>query len=130
MKRKVGLWIDHFKTVMVTVLDEKEETREIRSNVEKHLKLPAKEPNLSTMSNAEDVVDRRFENHLSQYYDGVASLLWNADSIWIIGPGEAKTELKRRLERGQLGVRITGVETAGKMTDRQIEAKVRIHYHM
>ena len=55
MKREVGLWIDHHKTVMVTMVNEKEETREIRSNVEKHVRLsgglPAKKPNLSAMSN-------------------------------------------------------------------------------
>ena len=49
MKREVGLWIDHHKTVMVTMINEKEETREIRSNVEKHVRLspgsPAKTSN-------------------------------------------------------------------------------------
>jgi hypothetical protein len=43
----------------------------------------------------------------------------------IIGPGEAKGELKTRLEHGGLGARIVGVETVDKMTDRQIAARVR-----
>ena len=132
MKREVGLWIDHHKAVMVTMVNEKEETREIRSNVEKHVSLSgassAKKLNLSAMSTAEDVVDRRYENHLSGYYDGVISLLRNADSIWIFGPGEAKVELKKRLEHEDLGGRIVSVETVDKMTDRQIAAKVRQHY--
>ena len=132
MKREVGLWIDHHKTVMVTVVNEKEETREIRSNVEKHVRispgLTANEPNSSAMSNAEDMIDRRYANHLSEYYDGVISLLRNADSIWIFGPGEAKVELKKRLEREELGERIIRVETVDKMTDRQIAAKVRQHF--
>ncbi len=132
MKREVGLWIDHHKTVMVTVIDEKEETREIRSNVEKNVRLsgsmPAKQPNLSAMSTAEDVMDRRYGNHLSGYYDGVVTLLRNADSIWIFGPGEAKDELKKRLEHQDLGKRIVSVETVDKMTDRQIAAKVRQHF--
>jgi hypothetical protein len=132
MKREVGLWIDHHKTVMVTVVNEKEEMREIRSNVEKHASLssgsPAKTPNISVMSTAEDAMDRRYGNHLSGYYDGVVSLLRNADSIWIFGPGEAKTELKKRLEQQDLGGRIVSVETVDKMTDRQITAKVRQHF--
>jgi hypothetical protein len=134
MKREVGLWIDHQKTVMVTVVNEVEETREIRSNVEKHVKLTpgkkAKVPNLSAMSGAEDVSDRRDENQLSGYYDGVVSMLRNADSIWIFGPGEAKTELKKRLELVELGERIVRFETVGKMTDRQITEKVRFFYQM
>jgi hypothetical protein len=132
MKREVGLWIDHHKTVMVTMINEKEETREIRSNVEKHMSLspgsPAKTPNVSAMSTAEDVIDRRYGNHLTEYYDGVVSMLRNADSIWIFGPGEAKDELKKRLEHDDLGGRIVSVETVDKMTDRQIAAKVRQHY--
>jgi len=129
VKREVGLWIDHHKAVMVTVVNEKESTQEIRSNVEKHVKLsPAKKPNVSAMSTAEDVSDRRYVNHLSGYYDGVISLLRNADSIWIFGPGEAKLELKKRLEREELGGRIVSVETVDKMTDRQIAAKVRENF--
>ena len=132
MKREVGLWIDHRKTVMVTVENEKEETREIRSNVVKNLTLsgvvPANKENKSEMSTAEDVGDRRYENHLNEYYDGVVSLLRNADSILIFGPGEAKVELQKRLENQNLGERITSVETVDKMTNRQIAAKVRDYF--
>ena len=132
MKREVGLWIDHHKTVMVSVVNEKEETREIRSNVVKHIRLSGglspKKPNLSTMSTGEDIGDRRYGNRLNGYYDGVISLLRNADSIWIFGPGEAKVELKKRLEREELGGRIESVDTVDKMTDRQIAAKVRQHF--
>ena len=132
MKRNVGLWIDHHKTVMVTMENEKEETREIRSNVEKHLSLagivPANKTNLSAMSTAEDVGDRRYGNHLNGYYDGVVSMLRNADSIWIFGPGEAKIELQKRLEAQEPGGRIVGIEAADKMTDGQIAAQVRQYY--
>ncbi len=134
MKREVGLWIDNHKAVMVTMVDEEEEIREIRSNVEKHeTPTPGKRPKapkVSAMSSAEDMSDRRYENHLIGYYDGVVSLLRNADSIWIFGPGEAKTELKKRLEREDLGGRIVSIETVDKMTDRQIAAKVRQHYQL
>lgn len=134
MKREVGLWIDHQKTVMVTLVDEKEETREIRSNVVKDIRLtgglsPIK-TNLSNMSTAENMGDRRYQNRLNGYYDGLVSLLRKADSIWIFGPGEAKGELKKRLELEKLGGRIVSIETVDKMTDRQIAAKVRQHYQL
>jgi len=38
MKKEVGLWIDHRKTVFVTIENEVEVTREIRSNIEKHVR--------------------------------------------------------------------------------------------
>lgn len=49
----------------------------------------------------------------------------DGDSIQIFGPGEAKSELEKRLKSKELGERIIGVETVDKMTDRQIAAKVR-----
>jgi len=60
----------------------------------------------------------------------VVSLLRNADSIWIFGPGEAKVELQKRLEHQDLGARIVSVETVDKMTNRQIAAKVRQHFQL
>lgn len=129
MKSEVVLWIDHHKTIIVTKTDEQENTQEVRSNIEKHIRLSGgkspKELNLSTLSEAEDVADHRHDNRLSSYYDGVLSLLRNADSIRIFGPGEAKVELKKRLEQGGLGDRIASVETAGKLTNRQLASKVQ-----
>ena len=46
----------------------------------------------------------------------------------VVRPGEAKIELENCLKREDLGSRIVGVETADKMTDHQIAAKVRDHY--
>jgi hypothetical protein len=132
MKRNVGLWIDQHKTVMITMENEKEETREIRSNVEKHVRLTGtlhpSEHKISAVSTTEDVNERGYGNHLLGYYDGVVSMLRNADSIWIFGPGEAKVELKKRLESADLGGRIERVDTVTKMTDRQIATKVRLHF--
>lgn len=57
--------------------------------------------------------------------DAVIASVRDAESILIFGPGAAKAELKARLTRDKLGGRIVGIETEDKMTDRQIEAKVR-----
>jgi hypothetical protein len=46
----------------------------------------------------------------------------------IFGPGEAKGELKTRLESHKLGGRIVAVETVDNMTDNQIAAKVRDYF--
>jgi len=52
----------------------------------------------------------------------------DAESILIFGPGEAKGELRKRLEKDNLGGRIVAIETVDKMTDRQIAAKVRQYF--
>jgi hypothetical protein len=46
----------------------------------------------------------------------------------LFGPGEAKGELKKRLVKMKLGERVAAVETADKMTDGQIAAKVRDYF--
>lgn len=129
MKKEVGLWIDHRKAVIVSIENEVEVTREITSNMEKHVRFSdgshSNSSNNTTGSTAEDVRDRQFGDHLDSYYEGIISLIRDADSIWIFGPGEAKVELGNRLKRDQLEGRIVGIETVDKMTDHQIAAKVR-----
>jgi hypothetical protein len=132
MKREVGLWIDHRKSVIVTFVNGSETTREIRSHIEKHFRfLPDAQANTSLSPHpptAEDQRDRKFTDHLGKYYEGVILSIRDADSIWIFGPGEAKVELGKQLERENLGKRIVGIETVAYLTANQIAAKVRKHY--
>jgi hypothetical protein len=118
--------------VIVTIENEVEVTREIRSNMEKHVRFSSgthsNADNNSQGSTAEDVRDRQFGDHLGRYYEGIISIIRDADSILIFGPGEAKVELENRLKREDLGGRIVGIETVDKMTDHQIAAKVREHF--
>ena len=132
MKKEVGLWIDHRKAVIVTIENEVEVTREIQSNMEKQVRFSSgthsKESGNSQGSTSEDVRDRQFGNHLGKYYDGIISIIRDADSILIFGPGEAKVEFENRLKDEDLGGHIVGIETVDKMTDPQIAAKVRDHF--
>jgi hypothetical protein len=77
---------------------------------------------------ADDSRQRALTGHLNNYYDAVIASIRDAESILIFGPGEAKGELKKRLERIDLGGRIASVETVDKMTHRQIAAKVQRHF--
>jgi hypothetical protein len=132
MRTNVGLWIDHRKAVIVAVTDKGEEMGVIISKVEKQLRRsgdsPLKGPYESYKVPASDSRQKTFTAHLNIYYDAVIASIRDAESILIFGPGEAKGELKQRLERHNLGGRIVGIETVDKMTDRQIAAKVRQHF--
>ena len=123
MKKQAGLWIDHRKAVIVMISDEGEEIKKITSNMEKHVRFTS--GRASEDGSTEDVRDRQFGNHLNSYYDEVIALIRGADSIQIFGPGEAKGELKKRIESEGLKAHIFAIETVDKMTDRQISAKVR-----
>ncbi len=135
MKREVGLWIDHRKAVIVIVTDEGEEIQLIKSDVEKDVRGSdaSRGSRSKTLYGPQDVLsednrERRFASHLSRYYDKLISCIRDAESILIFGPGEAKGELKKRLESEERHGRIVGIETVDKMTERQIAAKVRQYF--
>lgn len=129
MRTNAGLWIDHRKAVIVTVTEKGDEIKLILSKVEKQLRRsgvsPLKGPYEEQQVPADDSRQRAFTGHLNIYYDAVIACIREAESILIFGPGEAKDELKKRLEGQHLGGRIVRVETMDKMTDRQISARVR-----
>ena len=126
MKKVAGLWIDHRKVVIVIVSDEGEETKQIESGMEKHVRFSG--GSRAEEGKADDQRDRQFTGHLNTYYDEVIAHIRDAESILIFGPGEAKGELEKRLASKGLSGRVVGVETVDKMTDRQIAARVRQHF--
>jgi stalled ribosome rescue protein Dom34 len=132
MKSKVGLWIDHKKAVIVFLTGEKQEIKLIKSNVEKQDRRSATSRHQGRFESqsipAGDHRDREFLGHLDIYYNDVIASIRDAEAILILGPGEAKGELKKHLETKNLGDRIVTVETVDKMTDPQIAAKVRQYF--
>jgi len=124
MGREIGVWIDHRKAVVAILAGRSEELRQLPSKMEKHVRYSG----AAQEDSPEDQRDRRFTGHLNKYYDEVIALVAGADAILIMGPGEAKGELALRLGHAQLRERIVGIETADKMTDRQIAARVRQHF--
>ena len=132
MKTTVGLWIDHQKAVVVVVSKQGEETREIDSGVESQpgrlAGVRSTTPYESQLVQADDSHERKLTGHLHEFYDKVIASIRDAETILIFGPGEAKDELKKRLVRDKLDGRIAAVQTADKMTDREIAAKVREYF--
>jgi len=133
MKTIAGLWIDHRKAVISKVSDEGAETMEIQSNVDKQPGrfegVRSTTPYEPQLVPADDSREREFTNHLNRYYEEVIATIRDAESILLFGPGEAKGELKRRLEHAKLGGHIIAIETTDKMSDHQITEKVRAYFH-
>jgi hypothetical protein len=131
MKTLAGLWIDHREAVIVILSDKGQETRRVRSHVEKQLRRSGRSPSQASfeaqMIPADDSREREYTGHLANYYDEVISCLRPAKAIQLFGPGEAKGELRKRIQRNRLDVRITKCETSDKMTEPQIAQKVRRH---
>lgn len=125
MTRKTGIWIDHRKAVIVTLTGGELEMKQIQSNMEKHVRFSG---GSSEDGSSEDIRDRQYTNRLNSFYDAVIDVIQNVESILVIGPGEAKGELVKRLELEKFGGRIAGLETVDKMTDLQIAEKVRQYF--
>jgi hypothetical protein len=132
MRKMVGLWIDHRKATVVAVTDDGEETGVIISKVEKQLRRSGDSPLKGSFESglvpSDDSRQRTLTGRLNLYYDAVIACIGDAESVLIFGPGEAKGEFKKRLEKADLGGRIASVETVDKMTNRQIAARVRRHF--
>lgn len=132
MKKTVGLWIDHREAVIVFISSEGEVTKKIQSHAEKHASrsngVQSTTAYEAQLVPADDRRQSAFTEQLNRYYDEVIGSIHDAESILLLGPGEAKNELKKRSEEHQLNHRIAAVETADRMTEAQIVAKVRIFY--
>ncbi len=132
MKTLVGIWIDHRKTVMTRISEQDEETKVIESHVGKHAGRVAGAQSTASFESqkvqADDRRQRDFTGHLQGYYDEVIAAMGDAESIVLFGPGEAKGELKHRLETHHLGGRVVAVETVDRMTDHQVAARVREYF--
>lgn len=134
MEKQIGLWIDHKKAVIVTLEKKKKEVvQQIESNLEKKRARfnggtsgrTAHSPQLFA---AETQEDRRYHEHLNKYYQQVISAIGEADSLLVIGAGEAKHEFKKRLAHARNHIKNVHVEAADKMTQRQIAARVRKYF--
>jgi hypothetical protein len=56
-------------------------------------------------------------------------LLKDAKQIYIFGPGEAKIELKKEIEKNNVFLdKISDIETTDKLTEPQIVAKVKKYF--
>ena len=129
MQTVAGLWIDHRKAVIVMISDDGEKTKRITSSVEKQLRRSGRSRPRPTYKSrgaaAGESREREYRAQPTDYYNDIVACIGAATMIFIFGPGEAKEELKKWIERNAAGQRVIRVETASEMTDDQIIEKVR-----
>jgi hypothetical protein len=122
MNKKVGLWLDRNKAVIVSIADTLEGKRIITSDMQHYVLYSTVVPGDGSPENPRD---KRFWNHLGEYYGKIIAHIRDAAEIQIFGPAEAKYELKKHLENEGLDGHIVSLEDAGKLTDLQIATKVQ-----
>lgn len=133
MEKVLGIWIDHREAIVVSIDREGQSIQLMKSGVEPHPRLHggsrSSSPYGAADISSESRFDERHKHHLHDYYQQIINRMNDADSIFIFGPGEAKTELQKEMQKvSGLSSRIIGVETTDKMTSKQVAAKVRNFY--
>ena len=133
MNHRVGIWIDHKKAVIVFASADRVTVTTLASEVGPHARYSKRAgyptPDGPQEGGGEKSYEKRYDQHLDRYYNEVISQLGQPDALLIFGPGEAKLQLKERLSRSKsLSECVVEVETADKLTDPQVVAKVKEHY--
>ncbi|MDF0535506.1 hypothetical protein KDN34_13935 [Shewanella yunxiaonensis] len=133
MTNKAGLWIDHKQALIVFLANDDVSTQTIESNLDMHLRGVRGSRSATPYGPqdviAEDKMERKYQQHLSHYYDEVCKAIQEVDSVFVMGPGEAKGEFKTYLQKkGQKSAAEVAMETADKMTAPQVVAKVKQHF--
>ena len=126
MSAQVGVWIDHSRAVIASSSAGQVTTKTLNSDVEGHPHYAGQQD-----GGGEKKYEERHRAHLDRYYDEVIDQIGVPDALLILGPGEARLELRERLSRSKaLKALSVTVEAADKLTDAQIVAKVKKHFRI
>ncbi len=129
MTINAGVWIDHRKAIVVLFKGDEEEIVQIDSNAERPFASNA-ETDSKQLERPQgyipaDKLDHKYMLQLNTYYDEVLQSLQGVGSLLILGPGEAKGEFQKRLKSQKFPAETVELQTADKLTDRQVVARVR-----
>ena len=131
LKKQTGIWIDGSKAIIVSLADGIEKVKEIDADIENRNYHYATD-NQGKFSeghhhiNHEKKMEERKKHQIDDFIDEVMTYIKQDDELLVLGPGELKISLKKRIEKdGELFSKLMSVESADKMTDNQLVAKVR-----
>ena len=128
MSIKVGVWIDQKQAILVLIKDAGKEVKKITSGIETPVRSGANHSYTRNDFVPEDRLERKLDSQLQKFYDEVIVSLKGSESLLILGPCEAKGQLHKRLKSKKIRGLLVELETADKMTDRQLAAKVAKHF--
>ena len=133
MEKLFGLWVDHEKAIIVSLIDGSHKVTHVESDIEGRFRLKggsrSNTPYGIQSATSESKRDFRYSKHLNIYFQHIIDLLKDAKHIFIFGPGEAKIELKKEIEKNNVFLdKISDIETTDKLTEPQIVAKVKKYF--
>ncbi|MBI2609492.1 MAG: hypothetical protein HYW47_07880 [Deltaproteobacteria bacterium] len=123
-KNYIGIWLDHKEAYIISFNGSTHKTlQHVHSGIGKKpvpgggsLYSPIQEQHLL----------HKWQIQMKEYYETIIKNVHNADHIYLLGPGEAKIELKHRLEQNKhFTDRIYAVENTDKLSEVEIEQKIK-----
>ena len=130
IKKKIGIWVDHKEAILVSIEGDQATVERIESHAESHFHpsggWKAAGTSVAQSVSKEQKADERRKHQFHNFYQMVIKKAGEANNIFIFGPGEAKLELAKEIEKikGQHD-RIAAVEASDRLTENQIVAKVK-----
>lgn len=126
MNAKLGIWIDHKNAVIVSVARDHSTVTRLRSSIRPHGHYHGAQD-----GGGEKKYEARHAQRLAHFFDAVARHLEPGDEVVILGPGESKSALARRI-RGMKSLKRVSAATrsAGRLTERQLVASIRQRYRL
>lgn len=120
MKPEVGIWIDHSRAVVVNLASGHPSIETIESGVPGHPRFGGQQD-----GGGEKKYEARHKQNLTRFYDEVLARLPTPASLFILGPGEARTELRARVPEADGPV---ALEAADSLTEPALVARVKAHF--
>lgn len=132
MALKAGVWIDHKQAIVVPITDAGQEIKKFKSGIEPSVR-PAggsRSKNKYTPNDfiAEDRREQKLVDERKKVFEEVLACIRGANSLLILGPGEAKGEFSKHIKAKKIRGLTVELETTDKLTDRQVAAKVSQHF--
>ena len=118
---------------MVFVSSDHVTAKTVESDVGPHSRYSGRAASVTPDGSQTGRGEKRYEEHnrqsLDRYYDEVISQMGRPEALLILGPGEARLQLKERLSHSKaLSDVVIESESADKLTDAEIVAQVKQHY--
>lgn len=132
-KKQAGVWIDRSKAIIVTLSAGQESVEELEADIDNAVHHHGEGDKGSFMGsrhlNNERKFNEREQHQVSRFLDEVADHIRQCDELVVLGPADMKYEFRSLLESDkQLAHKLKSVETADKMTARQLVAHIRDYY--
>lgn len=105
-RNDAGLWLDRRQAIVVSINDLGEFVERIQSDIERKVRLSGgsrtgKTPYGPQQVSVDGKQEERIKRQLRQYFQEIIRRIQDANKILIFGPGEAKTELKKELQKSR-----------------------------